>query len=85
MGALASAARAHNGKTIGVIPKALVHRELADVDGRRADRHRHHARAEAGHGGPRGRLIVLPADRHARGVLRGLDGRWYLGMHDKRW
>src|SRR6185312_3940516 len=28
MGAVASAARAHDGRTVGVIPKALVHREL---------------------------------------------------------
>jgi uncharacterized protein (TIGR00730 family) len=32
MGAVAGAARAHSGRTVGVIPKALVHRELADVD-----------------------------------------------------
>ncbi|MCK0173099.1 MULTISPECIES: TIGR00730 family Rossman fold protein [Mycobacteriaceae] len=32
MGAVASAARSHGGRTIGVIPKALVHREVADVD-----------------------------------------------------
>jgi uncharacterized protein (TIGR00730 family) len=32
MGALAGGARARHGRTVGVIPKALVHRELADVD-----------------------------------------------------
>jgi uncharacterized protein (TIGR00730 family) len=32
MGALATGARAGGGRTVGVIPKALVHRELADVD-----------------------------------------------------
>ena len=32
MGALATGARARGGRTVGVIPKALVHRELADVD-----------------------------------------------------
>ena len=32
MGAVAVAARAHGAHTIGVIPKALVHREVADVD-----------------------------------------------------
>ena len=32
MGALAHAARARGGRTVGVIPKALVHREVADVD-----------------------------------------------------
>ena len=32
MGAVADAARAHGARTVGVIPKALVHREVADVD-----------------------------------------------------
>ena len=32
MGAVADGARARGGRTVGVIPKALVHRELADVD-----------------------------------------------------
>lgn len=32
MGALVTAARAAGGRTIGVIPKHLVHREVADVD-----------------------------------------------------
>ncbi|HEU4363378.1 MAG TPA: TIGR00730 family Rossman fold protein [Mycobacterium sp.] len=32
MGALASAARARGGRTVGVIPAALLRRELADVD-----------------------------------------------------
>lgn len=32
MGAVASGARSRGGRTIGVIPKALVHRELADVE-----------------------------------------------------
>ena len=32
MGALADAARKRGGHTVGVIPKALVHREVADVD-----------------------------------------------------
>lgn len=32
MGAVASAARSHGGHTIGVIPKALVHREVADTE-----------------------------------------------------
>ena len=32
MGAVAHAARANGGRTVGVIPKALVHREVADVD-----------------------------------------------------
>ena len=32
MGAVAAGARAGGGRTVGVIPKALVHRELADID-----------------------------------------------------
>lgn len=32
MGAAASGARARGGRTVGVIPKALVYRELADID-----------------------------------------------------
>lgn len=32
MGAVAHAARARGGRTVGVIPKALVHREVADTD-----------------------------------------------------
>ncbi|MCP9270854.1 LOG family protein [Mycolicibacterium arenosum] len=32
MGAVAESARAHGAHTVGVIPKALVHREVADVD-----------------------------------------------------
>ena len=32
MGALATAARARGGRTVGVIPKMLVHREVADTD-----------------------------------------------------
>ena len=32
MGAVASAARSHGGYTVGVIPKALVHREVADTE-----------------------------------------------------
>lgn len=32
MGAVARSARAHHGHTVGVIPKALVHREVADTE-----------------------------------------------------
>ena len=32
MGAVAAGARSRGGRTVGVIPKALVHRELADID-----------------------------------------------------
>jgi uncharacterized protein (TIGR00730 family) len=83
MGALASAARAHNGKTIGVIPKALVHRELADVDAdelivtdtMRERKQVMEDRADA--------FIVLPG---GIGTLEEFFEAWtagYLGMHDK--
>ncbi|HEY2764988.1 MAG TPA: TIGR00730 family Rossman fold protein [Pseudonocardiaceae bacterium] len=32
MGSLAGAARAHGGRTVGVIPRALVDREVADIE-----------------------------------------------------
>src|SRR5690349_1774943 len=32
MGEVANAARSHGGYTVGVIPKALVHREVADTE-----------------------------------------------------
>lgn len=83
MGAVASAARAHNGRTIGVIPKALVHRELADVDAdelivtdtMRERKQVMEDRADA--------FIVLPG---GIGTLEEFFEAWtagYLGMHDK--
>jgi uncharacterized protein (TIGR00730 family) len=83
MGALADAARAHNGRTVGVIPKALVHRELADVDAdelivtdtMRERKQVMEDRADA--------FIVLPG---GIGTLEEFFEAWtagYLGMHDK--
>jgi uncharacterized protein (TIGR00730 family) len=83
MGAVAAGARAHGGRTVGVIPKALVHRELADVDADELivtdtmrDRKRvMEERANA--------FIALPG---GIGTLEELFEAWtagYLGMHDK--
>ena len=83
MGAVAGAARAHNGRTVGVIPKALVHRELADVDAdelvvtdtMRERKQVMEDRADA--------FLVLPG---GIGTLEEFFEAWtagYLGMHDK--
>jgi len=83
MGAVAEAARAAGAHTIGVIPKALVHREVADVD---ADelvvtetmRQRKQVMEERAHA-----FIALPG---GIGTLEELFETWtagYLGMHDK--
>ena len=83
MGAIAEAARAHNGRTIGVIPKALVHREVADVDAdelivtdtMRERKQVMEDRADA--------FVVLPG---GIGTLEEFFEAWtagYLGMHDK--
>ncbi|SON61255.1 Cytokinin riboside 5'-monophosphate phosphoribohydrolase [Mycobacterium simulans] len=83
MGAVASAARARGGWTVGVIPKLLVHRELADDD---ADeliitdtmwerKQVMEDRADA--------FIALPG---GVGTLDELLNAWtegYLGVHDK--
>jgi uncharacterized protein (TIGR00730 family) len=83
MGAVAGAARSHGGYTVGVIPKALVHREVADTD---ADelvvtdtmRERKQAmedRADA--------FLALPG---GIGTLEEFFEAWtanYLGMHTK--
>jgi uncharacterized protein (TIGR00730 family) len=80
---LADAARAHDGRTVGVIPKALVHRELADVDAdelivtdtMRERKQVMEDRADA--------FIVLPG---GIGTLEEFFEAWtagYLGMHDK--
>ena len=82
-GALASAARVRRGRTVGVIPKALVHREVADVDpdelvvtDTMRDRKRvMEDRADA--------FIALPG---GIGTLEEFFEAWtagYLGMHDK--
>ncbi|GAB2647045.1 TIGR00730 family Rossman fold protein [Gordonia jinhuaensis] len=83
MGAVARATRAAGGHTIGVIPKALVHREMADVDAdelvvtdtMRERKKIMDERADA--------FIALPG---GIGTLEELFETWtgrYLGMHDK--
>ena len=83
MGAVASAARARGGKTVGVIPKKLMRHEIADTDAHElivsdAMRDRKQImedRADA--------FIVLPG---GVGTLDELFDAWtagYLGMHDK--
>ncbi|MBS4727059.1 TIGR00730 family Rossman fold protein [Mycobacterium sp. SM1] len=83
MGALATAARARRGRTVGVIPKRLVHRELADHDAdelivtetMRERKQIMEERADA--------FIALPG---GLGTLEELFEVWtagYLGLHDK--
>ena len=83
MGAVASAARSHDGRTVGVIPKALVLREVADVDAdelvvtdtMRERKQVMEDRADA--------FLVLPG---GIGTLEEFFEAWtagYLGMHDK--
>jgi hypothetical protein len=83
MGAVARAARSRSGNTVGVIPKALVHRELADVDAAelvvtdtmRERKKEMEDRSDA--------FIALPG---GIGTLEEFFEAWtagYLGMHDK--
>ncbi|MRH91191.1 TIGR00730 family Rossman fold protein [Nocardia sp. SYP-A9097] len=83
MGAVATAARAAGAKTVGVIPKKLVHREMADVesdelivtDSMRERKQVMDERADA--------FLTLPG---GLGTLEELFETWtgaYLGMHDK--
>lgn len=83
MGALAAAARAHRGRTVGVIPKALVHKEMADVDAdelvvtdtMRERKQVMEDRSDA--------FIALPG---GIGTLEEFFEAWtsgYLGFHDK--
>src|ERR1700757_5449198 len=83
MGALATAARARGGWTVGVIPKMLVRREVADhdadelivTDTMRERKQIMEDRADA--------FITLPG---GIGTLEELFEAWtggYLGMHDK--
>jgi uncharacterized protein (TIGR00730 family) len=83
MGAVADGARARGGRTVGVIPKALVHRELADVDAdelivtdtMRQRKQIMEERSDA--------FLTLPG---GIGTLEELFETWtagYLGMHDK--
>jgi uncharacterized protein (TIGR00730 family) len=83
MGALAAGARAHGGRTVGVIPKALVLKEVADVDAAelvvtdtiRERKQIMEDRSDA--------FIALPG---GLGTLEELFETWtagYLGVHDK--
>lgn len=83
MGALAVAARAHGGRTVGVIPKALLHREVADIDAdelivtdtMRERKQVMDDRSDA--------FLTLPG---GIGTLEELFETWtgrYLGLHDK--
>jgi uncharacterized protein (TIGR00730 family) len=83
MGALAAAARSHHGHTVGVIPKALVHREVADADAgelivtdtMRERKQVMEERSDA--------FLALPG---GIGTLEELFETWtagYLGIHDK--
>jgi len=83
MGEVAAAARSHGGRTVGVIPKALVHREMADTeadelvvtDTMRERKQVMEDRADA--------FIALPG---GVGTLEEMFEAWtagYLGMHSK--
>ena len=83
MGAVAAGARAGGGRTVGVIPKALVHRELADIDAdelvvtdtMRQRKQVMEDRSDA--------FLALPG---GIGTCEELFETWtagYLGMHDK--
>jgi uncharacterized protein (TIGR00730 family) len=83
MGEVAAAARSHGGRTVGVIPKALVHREVADTeadelvvtDTMRERKQVMEDRADA--------FIALPG---GIGTLEEFFEAWtagYLGMHTK--
>jgi uncharacterized protein (TIGR00730 family) len=83
MGAVAYGARSAGGRTVGVIPKALVHRELADIaadelvvtDTMRQRKQVMEERSDA--------FLALPG---GIGTLEELFETWtagYLGMHDK--
>jgi len=83
MGEVAAAARSHGGRTVGVIPKALVHKEMADTeadelvvtDTMRERKQVMEDRADA--------FIALPG---GVGTLEEMFEAWtagYLGMHSK--
>jgi uncharacterized protein (TIGR00730 family) len=83
MGAMAVAARERGGRTVGVIPSMLVHRELADIDAdelivtdtMRERKQVMEDRADA--------FLALPG---GLGTLEELFEAWtggYLGLHDK--
>ena len=83
MGAVAAGARSRGGRTVGVIPHALMHRELADVasdelivtDSMRQRKQIMEDRSDA--------FLTLPG---GLGTCEELFETWtagYLGMHDK--
>ena len=82
MGAVAHGARSRGGRTVGVIPKALVHRELADVDADElivTDTMRQRKQM----GTAPTRSSRCPA---GSAPSRNCSGTWtagYLGMHEK--
>ena len=83
MGALVTAARAEGGNTIGIIPKSLIEREVADLGSdelviTETMRERKRLMDERADG-----FITLPG---GIGTLEELFETWtggYLGMHDK--
>ena len=83
MGAVARGARSKGGRTVGVIPKALVHRELADVDAAElvvTDTMRERKKVMEDRSDA---FIALPG---GIGTLEEFFEAWtagYLGMHDK--
>ncbi len=83
MGAMSSAARARGGRTVGVIPRALVHRELADVDADElivTETMRERKQIMEDHADA---FLALPG---GIGTLEELFEAWtagHLGMHDK--
>lgn len=83
MGALASGARVRGGRTVGVIPRALVHRELADVDADElivTDTMRERKQVMEDHADA---FLTLPG---GIGTCEEFFETWtagHLGMHDK--
>lgn len=83
MGALAHGARYRRGYTVGVIPKALVHRELADIDADElvvTDTMRERKQVMEGRADA---FLALPG---GIGTLEEFFEAWtagYLGMHEK--
>ena len=83
MGAVALGARSRGGRTVGVIPKALVHRELADVDADElivTDTMRQRKQVMEDRSDS---FVALPG---GIGTLEELFETWtagYLGMHEK--
>ncbi|MDH6244584.1 TIGR00730 family Rossman fold protein [Mycobacterium sp. OTB74] len=83
MGAVADGARAGGGRTVGVIPKQLVHRELADTEADElivTDTMRERKQVMEDRAGA---FLVLPG---GIGTLEEFFEAWtagYLGMHDK--